>query len=68
MAKIIVGKRKAAPRKKNRKDDGKDAQPVPLSAIEPEEYIDPNEARYCVCGDVSWGTMIACDNDDVSCL
>lgn len=66
-AKVIVGKRKAAPRKKNnKKEDGKDAQPAPTSAVEPEEYIDPNEARYCVCGDVSWGTMIACDNDDVS--
>lgn len=65
-AKVIVGKRKAAPKKKIRKEDGKDAQPAPTSAIEPEEYIDPNEARYCICGDVSWGTMIACDNDDVS--
>ena len=66
-AKVIVGKRKAAPKKKNsKKEDGKDAQPAPTSAVEPEEYIDPNEARYCVCGDVSWGTMIACDNDDVS--
>jgi len=65
-AKVIVGKRKAAPRKKIRKEDEKDNQPAPTSAVEPEEYIDPNEARYCVCGDVSWGTMIACDNDDVS--
>ncbi|GAB7353096.1 hypothetical protein MBLNU459_g3639t1 [Dothideomycetes sp. NU459] len=34
-----------------------------VPAVE-EELIDPDEPRYCVCGDVSWGTMIACDNDD----
>ena len=65
-AKIIVGKRKAAPKKKGKKEDGKDAQPTPASAAEPEEFVDPNEPRYCICGDVSWGTMIACDNEDVS--
>ena len=65
-AKIIVGKRKAAPRKKGKKEDDKDAQPLPTSAAEPEEFVDPNEPRYCICGDVSWGTMIACDNEDVS--
>ncbi|KAL8740643.1 MAG: hypothetical protein Q9190_006680 [Brigantiaea leucoxantha] len=32
------------------------------------EEIDPNEERYCVCGDVSWGEMIKCDNGDVSIL
>ncbi|KAF1816500.1 hypothetical protein P152DRAFT_377843, partial [Eremomyces bilateralis CBS 781.70] len=25
---------------------------------------DPDEPRYCICNDVSWGTMIACENDD----
>ena len=28
--------------------------------------IDPNEPRYCFCGDVSYGEMVGCDNDDVS--
>ena len=27
---------------------------------------DPNEPRYCVCNDVSYGDMVGCDNDDVS--
>ena len=27
---------------------------------------DPNEPRYCVCNQVSYGDMVACDNDDVS--
>ena len=34
--------------------------PIP----EEYEYIDPDEPRYCLCGDVSWGTMIGCDNED----
>jgi hypothetical protein len=28
--------------------------------------IDPHEARYCLCNRVSFGTMIQCDNVDVS--
>ena len=28
--------------------------------------VDPDEPRYCLCGDVSWGEMICCDNDNVS--
>jgi hypothetical protein len=28
------------------------------------EEIDPNEPRYCLCGDVSFGTMICCENPD----
>ena len=27
---------------------------------------DPNEPRYCLCNDVSYGDMVACDNEDVS--
>ena len=61
-AKVGVSKRKAAPRKK-----GSTATPStskqPAIPEEPYEYIDPNEPRYCLCGDVSWGTMIACDNE-----
>lgn len=29
---------------------------------------DPNEPRYCVCNQVSYGDMVACDNDAVSIL
>lgn len=35
------------------------------SVVEPE--IDPNEPTYCTCDKVSFGEMIACDNDDVIC-
>ena len=27
---------------------------------------DPNEPRYCLCNQVSYGEMVGCDNDDVS--
>ena len=63
-AKVGVSKRKAAPRKKVSLSK-KDLTTLETLAIDPpEEEIDPNEPRYCTCGDVSWGTMIACDNDD----
>ncbi|EXJ92420.1 hypothetical protein A1O3_00971 [Capronia epimyces CBS 606.96] len=29
-----------------------------------QEIVDPDEERYCVCGDVSWGEMICCEFDD----
>ncbi|CAI6329068.1 unnamed protein product [Periconia digitata] len=30
---------------------------------EPADDIDPNEPRYCLCDDVSYGQMISCDNN-----
>lgn len=27
--------------------------------------IDPNEPRYCYCQRVSFGEMVACDNEEV---
>lgn len=33
---------------------------------EQEWPYDPSEPRYCVCNQVSYGDMVACDNDDVS--
>lgn len=66
-AKVGISRRKAAPNRKragaNKKDSlaPNDAQ---VAVEAPEEYIDPNEPRYCICGDVSWGTMVGCDADD----
>ena len=68
-AKVGVSKRKAAPNRKkgsgggSRTSGGAAIVPEPILE-EPFEYIDPDEPRYCVCGDVSWGTMIACDNEE----
>ncbi|EME50110.1 hypothetical protein DOTSEDRAFT_68845 [Dothistroma septosporum NZE10] len=64
-AKVGISKRKAAPKKKKKDSVAPPDQPGSAPVNETgEEYIDPQEPRYCVCGDVSWGTMIACDNDD----
>lgn len=72
-AKVSASRRKAAPRKRSAPAGHQAKQPATATAAaaaaapEPqpeEELIDPNEPRYCVCGDVSWGTMIACDNED----
>ncbi|KAG6443365.1 inhibitor of growth protein 3 [Manduca sexta] len=32
--------------------------------IEEEWTYDPNEPRYCICNQVSYGDMVACDNQD----
>lgn len=34
--------------------------------MEEEWTYDPNEPRYCICNQVSYGDMVACDNQDVS--
>lgn len=66
-AKVGVSRRKAAPNRKRATSAKKDslAPNDPQIAAEAlDEYIDPNEPRYCICGDVSWGTMVGCDADD----
>lgn len=69
-ASVSYGRRKAKPAKK-RAAGAKDG----VGAIGDDyridedgvlEEIDPNEPRYCLCGDVSFGTMICCENQDVS--
>ena len=35
--------------------------------IQVDEWnADPNEPRYCLCNQVSYGEMVGCDNNDVS--
>jgi hypothetical protein len=36
------------------------------NADNPDWTYDPNEPRYCICNQVSYGDMVACDNEDVS--
>lgn len=36
------------------------------STADGEWTYDPNEPRYCICNQVSYGDMVACDNDVVS--
>jgi hypothetical protein len=67
-----VGKRSAATRKKvtskkEKKDGREGSAPEVFDEIDDEgNVIDPDEPRYCLCNRVSFGTMIACENNDVS--
>ncbi|KAI4095872.1 MAG: hypothetical protein L6R37_007024 [Teloschistes peruensis] len=76
-AAVSVGKRKSAPRKRGgaattqqalRPGDGgnRSRQKEVEAQLQEEatgEEIDPNEERYCICGDVSYGDMVKCDNN-----
>lgn len=71
-AMVSIGKRKKPPAKKQAQQpqqgkganggSKKDDLTAATTPVLPEEEIDPNEERYCICGDVSWGPMICCDN------
>uniref|UniRef100_A0AAR5PK68 Inhibitor of growth protein N-terminal histone-binding domain-containing protein n=1 Tax=Dendroctonus ponderosae TaxID=77166 RepID=A0AAR5PK68_DENPD len=38
---------------------------APIEVTEGEWTYDPNEPRYCLCNQVSYGDMVACDNEEV---
>ena len=63
-AAVSYGRRKAKPGKK--RISVRDSQDVRVDEDGVLEQIDSNEPRYCMCGDVSFGTMICCENQDVS--
>lgn len=70
---VSVGKRSAATRKKagtkKEKKDGREGSAVQeiFDEIDDEgNIIDPDEPRYCSCNRVSFGTMIGCENENVS--
>lgn len=67
---VTVGKRTAAPRKKtSAKRSESETQELEEKVDEIDEEglpVDLNEPRYCICGDVSYGIMIMCENNDVS--
>ncbi|MCJ1389546.1 hypothetical protein MMC18_002403 [Xylographa bjoerkii] len=73
-AAVSVGRRKNAPRKRGaaaaarKAAEGSAKEKEEEKSLEEEapEEIDPDEPRYCLCGDVSFGTMICCENPDVS--
>jgi hypothetical protein len=62
-AAVSYGRRKAKPGKKRL--NIRDSQDVRVDEDGVLEQIDANEPRYCLCGDVSFGTMICCENQDV---
>ncbi|KAF4336010.1 Inhibitor of growth 1 [Fusarium beomiforme] len=62
-----VGKRKAPPKKKARTKKDKGSVEVEMEDVDDDgNPIDPDEPKYCLCNRVSFGTMIACENSDVS--
>ncbi|KAJ6018879.1 hypothetical protein N7522_000946 [Penicillium canescens] len=61
-AAVSYGRRKAKPGKK--RISIRDSQDVRVDEDGVLEQIDVNEPRYCLCGDVSFGTMICCENPD----
>lgn len=62
-AAVSYGRRKAKPGKKR---INRDSQDIRVDEDGVLEQIDASEPRYCLCGDVSFGTMICCENQDVS--
>ncbi|KAJ5551063.1 hypothetical protein N7535_000996 [Penicillium sp. DV-2018c] len=61
-AAVSYGRRKSKPGKKRLSI--RDSQDVRIDEDGVLEQIDANEPRYCLCGDVSFGTMICCENQD----
>ncbi|KAL4882896.1 hypothetical protein BJY04DRAFT_186261 [Aspergillus karnatakaensis] len=66
-AAVSYGRRKAKPGRKRvgpREQGLNMGQDIRIDEDGVLEEIDPNEPRYCMCGDVSFGTMICCENPD----
>lgn len=63
-AAVSYGRRKAKPGRK-RIGTREQGQDIRIDEDGVLEEIDVNEPRYCLCGDVSFGTMICCENQDV---
>jgi hypothetical protein len=63
-AAVSYGRRKAKPGKK--RINVSNSQDIRVDEDGVLEEIDASEPRYCLCGDVSFGTMICCENQDVS--
>lgn len=64
-----VGKRKAPPKRKARskREKGQTEADTEMEEVDDEgNPISPEEPRYCLCNRVSFGTMIQCDNTEVS--
>ncbi|RVX66528.1 hypothetical protein B0A52_09813 [Exophiala mesophila] len=70
-AAVSVSKRRTKPMKQTkttpRSSAALQAENVPQIRVDVDgrqELVDPEEERYCICGDVSWGEMICCELDD----
>lgn len=70
-AAVSVSKRRTKPVKQTkttpRSSAALQAENLPQIRVDVDgrqELVDPEEERYCICGDVSWGEMICCELDD----
>ncbi|EED19970.1 PHD finger domain protein, putative [Talaromyces stipitatus ATCC 10500] len=63
-ATLSHGKRKSKPKKRAPGKETVKGEDYRIDEDGVLEKIDPNEPRYCLCKDVSFGTMINCENPD----
>lgn len=65
-AAVSISKRKHKPNKGNKSKATADvAKPELRTDVDGnQELLDPDEERYCICGDVSYGEMICCELDE----
>jgi len=69
-AAVSVSKRKTKPTKQQKTTPkstpaaGDHLPQIRIDVDGRQEIVDPEEERYCLCGDVSWGEMICCELDD----
>jgi hypothetical protein len=56
-------KQKKAARKTNVKQNTAAAVPEQVPGVIQDDTIDPDEETYCLCGQISYGEMILCEND-----
>ena len=68
-AAVSVSTRKTKPNKQAKVAQAQKAAEAALPQIRvdvdgKQELVDPDEERYCVCGDISYGEMICCELDE----
>jgi hypothetical protein len=68
-AAVSVSTRKTKPNKQSKAAQASKAVEAALPQIRvdvdgKQELVDPDEERYCVCGDISYGEMICCELDE----
>jgi hypothetical protein len=68
-AAVSVSTRKTKPNKQSKAAQVQKAAEAALPQIRvdvdgKQELVDPDEERYCICGDISYGEMICCELDE----
>jgi hypothetical protein len=66
-AAVSVSKRKTKPGKSTKAHKATTSTSSPEVRVDVDgraEIVDPDEERYCICGDVSYGEMICCELEE----